>query len=79
MERSYYQILGKSFYSHFFIGIDNLSSIDEIKKAYRTLSLVYHPDKQLTNATEDQTGLFIEATGAYKFLLANKQIYDNIL
>ena len=51
------------------------SSHDLIKAAYRKLSLEFHPDK---TATEDYT-TFVKITNAYKFLMVNKPIYDNMI
>ena len=49
--------------------IPNNSDIDTIKKAYRKLSLKYHPDKN-----NDSTQKFNNITQAYEFLINN---YDN--
>lgn len=47
----------------------------EIKKAYRKLSLVYHPDK---NSAEDAQEIFIEIANAYEILSdeARRKSYD---
>jgi hypothetical protein len=44
------------------------SSIQEIKKAYRVKARLYHPD---INPSPEAKDLFIRATEAYEFLLAN--------
>ena len=56
------------------LGLPDFSSFDDVKKAYRSLSLLYHPDKHPENSAK-----FIEIAQAYKFLIANKPIYDNLL
>jgi hypothetical protein len=50
------------------LGLQNNSSIDEIKKAYRVKARLYHPD---INQSPEAKDLFIAATEAYEFLLAN--------
>ncbi|MCJ7447838.1 MAG: DnaJ domain-containing protein [Bacteroidales bacterium] len=59
----YYQILG----------LPVNSSIEEIKKAYRQKARMYHPD---INPSPDAKDMFILATQAYEFLLAN---HDKII
>ncbi len=54
----YYQILGLS----------STASIDEIKRAYRQKARMYHPD---INNSPEAKDLFILATEAYEFLIAN--------
>ena len=54
----YYEILGLPFNS----------TIEDIKKAYRVKARLYHPD---INPSPDAKDLFIRATEAYEFLLAN--------
>jgi curved DNA-binding protein CbpA len=44
------------------------SSIDDIKKAYRQKARMYHPD---INPAPDAKDMFISATEAYEFLIAN--------
>ncbi len=44
------------------------SSIDDIKKAYRNKARMYHPD---INPSPDAKDMFISATEAYEFLIAN--------
>jgi curved DNA-binding protein CbpA len=50
------------------LGISSGSSIDEIKKAYRLKARMYHPD---INPSPDAKDMFISATEAYEFLIAN--------
>ena len=50
------------------LGIPLNSSIDEIKKAYRKMARMYHPD---INPAPDAKDHFILVTEAYEFLLAN--------
>jgi hypothetical protein len=54
----YYQILGLSYGA----------SIDEIKRAYRQKARMFHPD---INHSAEAKDLFIVATEAYEFLIAN--------
>lgn len=48
------------------LGIDKSASIDEIKKAYRTLAMKYHPDRNPDNKSAEEK--FKEATEAYEIL-----------
>jgi len=67
MNKDYYKILN----------INKNASPDEIKKAYRTLALQYHPDK---NKSQDAETKFKEISEAYQ-VLSDKQKkyeYDNI-
>jgi hypothetical protein len=50
------------------LGIPLNSSIDEIKKAYRKMARMYHPD---INPAPDAKDHFILVTEAYEFLMAN--------
>ena len=50
------------------LGLPVNSTIEEIKKAYRIKARLYHPD---INPSPDAKDLFIKATEAYEFLLAN--------
>jgi hypothetical protein len=50
------------------LGLSVNSSVDEIKKAYRTKARLYHPD---INPSPNAKDLFISVTEAYEFLLAN--------
>ncbi|KAF4032800.1 DnaJ domain [Phytophthora infestans] len=47
------------------LGIEKAATTDQIKKAYRKLALVYHPDKAKTSTHAD---LFKEMTAAYNVL-----------
>ncbi|OWZ01470.1 hypothetical protein PHMEG_00027130, partial [Phytophthora megakarya] len=47
------------------LGIEKASTVDQIKKAYRKLALVYHPDKAKTSTHAE---LFKEMTAAYNIL-----------
>lgn len=63
------------------LGIEDLASQDEVKKAYRKLSLVYHPDKtrDLSQEEKDEYAeVFIELKNAYKLLADNptRRQYD---
>lgn len=50
------------------LGLQPDSSVEEIKKAYRRMARLYHPDM---NPAEDAKDIFISITEAYEFLLAN--------
>lgn len=50
------------------LGIPDNSSIEDIKKAYRKKARLYHPD---INPSPEAKDLFINATEAYEFLIAN--------
>lgn len=65
----------KSFYSK--LGIDPSSSKAEIKKAYRTLSMKHHPDKN--NNTDESKKKFQEINEAYETLSDDekRKQYDN--
>jgi hypothetical protein len=56
------------------LGIPVNSTLDEIKKAYRKKARLYHPD---INHSSDAKDLFISATEAYEFLLANFEKITN--
>ena len=55
--------MAESFYS--ILGVDESSSQDEIKKAYRKLSLVWHPDR---NSEPEANGKFQKINEAYETL-----------
>ena len=50
--------------------INTNASINEIKKAYRKLSLKYHPDKQINSilTNEEKNEKFIKLRNAYEIL-----------
>jgi curved DNA-binding protein CbpA len=52
------------------LGLPADSSVDEIKKAYRTKARLYHPD---INPDPDAKDLFISVTEAYEFLISNHE------
>lgn len=52
------------------LGLQNNSSIDEIKKAYRKKARLFHPDINHSPEAKDK---FISATEAYEFLLSFHQ------
>lgn len=60
--------------------VNNKATIYEIKKAYRKLSLKYHPDKQINTilTNEEKTEKFIKLRNAYEILSDDnkRQIYD---
>lgn len=66
--KNYYKILG----------ISKAATIAEIKTAYRTMALQYHPDK---NKNPSAASTFIEITEAYQILLdpLKRHEYDNLL
>lgn len=52
------------------LGIPVNSSLEEIKKAYRRMARLYHPD---VNHDPDAKDIFISITEAYEFLMANHE------
>jgi DnaJ-class molecular chaperone len=56
MKVNYYQVLN----------IDNTVSLDELKVAYRKLSLKFHPD---VNSAADATSSFLRINEAYEYLI----------
>jgi len=63
------------------LGIDEFATLEEVKKAYKKLSLVYHPDKStgLSQEQKDEyAGIFIELKNAYLTLndQATRRQYD---
>lgn len=53
------------------LGVDEYATNDEVKKAYRKLSLNYHPDKQTGKTQEEKdeaATIFMEIKNAYKLL-----------
>lgn len=63
MNKNHYEILG----------LKNFSSIMEIKKAYRSLALKYHPDRG------GNINKMKEINSSYDFLIKNKLKYDRTL
>ena len=57
------------------LGVQQNSSVDEIKKAYRKLSFIHHPDK---NNSPESTQMFQKLAEAYSILSdpAKRQHYD---
>ncbi|CAI4224845.1 unnamed protein product [Auanema sp. JU1783] len=68
--------LGSNFYDFFSIKKD--ATLGEIKKAYRRLSLEYHPDR---NHAEDATVTFRNVVAVYEILKSTelREKYDNVL
>eukprot|EP00418_Pyrodinium_bahamense_P000219 CAMPEP_0179016220 /NCGR_PEP_ID=MMETSP0796-20121207/3201_1 /TAXON_ID=73915 /ORGANISM="Pyrodinium bahamense, Strain pbaha01" /LENGTH=1350 /DNA_ID=CAMNT_0020711891 /DNA_START=5 /DNA_END=4057 /DNA_ORIENTATION=+ len=63
------------------LGVDDLASLQEIKQAYKKLSLIYHPDKtagMTQKEKEEHNLIFIELKNAYKTLSdqATRRQYD---
>merc|ERR1719174_306906 len=63
------------------LGLDEYASLDDVKKAYKKLSLIYHPDKTagMPQAQKDEyAGIFIELKNAYQTLGDNptRRQYD---
>jgi hypothetical protein len=56
------------------LGLPLNASADEIKKAYRQKARIYHPD---INPAPEAKDLFILATEAYEFLIANHYLLSN--
>lgn len=54
------------------LGLGRGASSSEIKKAYRQLSLKYHPDK---NPSEDAAARFAEVASAYEVLSDEEKRY----
>lgn len=53
------------------LGVDEYATNEEVKKAYRKLSLNYHPDKQTGKSQEEKdeaATIFMEIKNAYKLL-----------
>jgi len=65
--------MNESFYN--ILEVPETASIDEIKKSYRRLSMMYHPDK---NTNPEATGKFQKISEAYEVLgdKDKKQEYD---
>src|SRR5687768_10706026 len=62
------------------LNIENTASAGEIKKAFKKLSLEYHPDKNINNK-EEAKRKFIQVANAYEILSdpVKKKEYDEDL
>jgi len=59
------------------LGVEKTSSAGEVKKAYRKLTLQYHPDR---NPDPEAVSIFLEVTTAYEVLTSeSKEAYDDYL
>lgn len=58
------------------LGISSDASVGDIKKAYRRLSLIYHPDKNIGNKTAEE--IFIKIVKAYE-TLTDEEAKKNLL
>jgi len=58
------------------LGVDKTASMDDIKKAYRKLSMKHHPDRNRNDP--DSTVIFQNVSAAYDTLgdITKKQQYD---
>ncbi len=56
------------------LGIQPDSSVEEIKKAYRKMARLYHPDMNPAPGAKD---IFISITEAYEFLITNHNKVSN--
>lgn len=64
------------------LGLPNFAAREEVKSRYRDFCLSNHPDKVKFKHPLDEkknNHLFWEVTSAYKYLMANKEVYDNLL
>ena len=70
MPKDYYKILG----------VSKNASTNEIKKAYRSKALAFHPDKNINNPDYDPS-IFREISDAYQVLgdEINRKKYDTLL
>lgn len=78
-EKSFQYDKGANYYK--MLGVDDLASLQQIKEAYKKLSLIYHPDKTagMTQKEKDEHNyIFIELKNAYKTLSdqATRRQYD---
>lgn len=60
--KNYYEILD----------LKECSSVDEIKRAYRSLALRHHPDRG------GDVNKMVEINEAYEYLMLNKRSYDEL-
>ena len=71
MEKNLYDVLG----------VSKNATQDEIKKAYRKLSLKYHPDKHTGDTPEEQKkneDLFKDVTHAYDVFRKNRRSHPRL-
>ena len=56
------------------LGVPETASMDEVKKAYRKLSRIYHPDANINNPNKDQAeAKFKEIQAAYQQIVDEKE------
>ncbi len=56
------------------LGVSETASMDEVKKAYRKLSRIYHPDANINNPNKDQAeARFKEIQAAYQQIVEEKE------
>ena len=56
------------------LGVSETASMDEVKKAYRKLSRIYHPDANINNPNKDQAeAKFKEIQAAYQQIVNEKE------
>ena len=56
------------------LGVPETASMDEVKKAYRKLSRIYHPDANVNNPNKDQAeAKFKEIQAAYQQIVDEKE------
>ncbi len=56
------------------LGVSETASMDEVKKAYRKLSRIYHPDANVNNPNKDQAeAKFKEIQAAYQQIVDEKE------
>ena len=56
------------------LGVSEAASMDEVKKAYRKLSRIYHPDANVNNPNKDQAeAKFKEIQAAYQQIVDEKE------
>ena len=61
------------------LGVSRDASDEDIKKAYRKLSRIYHPDANINNPNKDQAeAKFKEIQQAYQQIMKEKELADDI-